>query len=276
MSKSRTFVFTINNYTEELIEKLKQEECKYLIFGKEIAPTTGTPHLQGYIVFHNPRSHEAIKKLYPWYIVPKFKNATSEHNKAYCSKEATDVFEKGICPTPAEDKGLDEKNRWKRARELAKEGRFDEIDDDIYIRYQSSFKRIYKEDTLPRNPKHLEECCGIWIWGPPGTGKSHMARMEYNATYDKLLNADWSDYRGENVLADDWGPEHIHLGFHVKRWTDKWTFRADWKYGGGVIRPPMIVFTSNYQMHECFTPKDYEAIKRRFKVIHLTEKYYKD
>lgn len=44
--------FTYNNYTRESIEslKLKLRDYKYA-FQEEIAPTTGTPHLQGYIDF---------------------------------------------------------------------------------------------------------------------------------------------------------------------------------------------------------------------------------
>ena len=43
--------FTINDYSEEDIQEMKMfgtEYCTYIVFGKEIAPSTGTPHLQGY------------------------------------------------------------------------------------------------------------------------------------------------------------------------------------------------------------------------------------
>ncbi len=48
--ESRRYIFTLNNYTEEDVKILMEEKVffSYLLFGKEIAPTTGTPHLQGY------------------------------------------------------------------------------------------------------------------------------------------------------------------------------------------------------------------------------------
>lgn len=55
--RSERWLFVLNNYTtdeEEKISKLienKALKIKYLVFGREIAPTTGTPHLQGFIVF---------------------------------------------------------------------------------------------------------------------------------------------------------------------------------------------------------------------------------
>ena len=57
--KTRNLFFTLNNYTEddyneikEWIDKLAAEE-KYGIVCKETAPTTGTPHLHGYLEFSN-------------------------------------------------------------------------------------------------------------------------------------------------------------------------------------------------------------------------------
>jgi len=44
MERSRNFVFTLNNYTTEEVELVKEWDCKYLIFGKEIGES-GTPHL---------------------------------------------------------------------------------------------------------------------------------------------------------------------------------------------------------------------------------------
>ena len=50
MSECRTacFCFTINNYTDEDVGRLCCLPPPYCcLFGKEVAPTTGTPHLQG-------------------------------------------------------------------------------------------------------------------------------------------------------------------------------------------------------------------------------------
>jgi Putative viral replication protein len=55
--RSDRWMFVLNNYTEteeEDISRLfddKQKNIKYIVFGREIAPTTETPHLQGFVVF---------------------------------------------------------------------------------------------------------------------------------------------------------------------------------------------------------------------------------
>jgi hypothetical protein len=57
---SKKWVFTYNNYSDEnvrVICAIIKECCKKGFFSKEICPTTGTPHLQGYIEFkvkHRP------------------------------------------------------------------------------------------------------------------------------------------------------------------------------------------------------------------------------
>jgi len=50
--KFRNWVFTLNNYTDEDIARLANpyEQVKFIAYGKEIAPTTETPHFQGYIM----------------------------------------------------------------------------------------------------------------------------------------------------------------------------------------------------------------------------------
>jgi len=53
--KSKSWCWTLNNYTEEEVKFIQESVnnpklgIQFIIFGKEIAPTTGTPHLQGYL-----------------------------------------------------------------------------------------------------------------------------------------------------------------------------------------------------------------------------------
>lgn len=47
----RRFCWTLNNYTEDDVASLQKdltELCKFAIFGREVCPTTGTEHLQGF------------------------------------------------------------------------------------------------------------------------------------------------------------------------------------------------------------------------------------
>lgn len=63
-TKARRYCFTWNNYTEADVAYLKSIDAKkvnYIIFGFEIAPTTGTPHLQGYVEFATPLAKSTVK-----------------------------------------------------------------------------------------------------------------------------------------------------------------------------------------------------------------------
>lgn len=83
-TKSRAWCLTINNYTVENIEQLK--ECDEYTFQEETG-TNGTQHLQCVVKFKNPRSFGGIKKLFPTAHIEKCQNINASIN--YCSKTET-------------------------------------------------------------------------------------------------------------------------------------------------------------------------------------------
>lgn len=272
MSRHRGFTFTINNWTEDDINNVNTLDCKYIVYGREICPTTGTPHLQGYVYFANAKTFNAVRKLIRGHII--IAKGTAEQNYDYCSKEGRYV-ERGDRPLSDKAKGEAERVRWAEARRSAMEGRFCDIPDDLYTRYQNSYKRMRKEDLIPPEDLDTSDYYGIWIWGPPGTGKSHMARNQFQPLYLKDINKWWDGYDGQdNVLIDEFSPDDSrYLTGYMKKWVDKWKFSAECKGGRNVIRPKMIIVTSNYSIEDCFPPGvDRDAMTRRFKVIHKTER----
>jgi len=94
--KARAFCFTFNNYgllDEDAIQALDYD---YLVYGREIAPETGTRHLQGYIHFPTSRSVKAVGALFKqWHT--EVARADSKANYDYCTKGG-DYFEKGNRP----------------------------------------------------------------------------------------------------------------------------------------------------------------------------------
>lgn len=69
--KRKNHFFTINNYTEEflggLLDYFNQNAAKYA-FQEEIGPESGTPHLQGMVMFHKEqRSTSWDKASQGWY-----------------------------------------------------------------------------------------------------------------------------------------------------------------------------------------------------------------
>jgi len=86
-SKHIAYVFTINNYIFDDIQRMiNVGNQKYLIFGFEIAPDTGTPHIQGCVVFYNHVHWTSFKKQMPraWFEPMR---GTVDHNFVYTGKE---------------------------------------------------------------------------------------------------------------------------------------------------------------------------------------------
>lgn len=81
---SRTWCFTVNNWTEEDFLSIKSLPFSYLIIGKEVSKT-GTPHLQGYVTLQSPSRLSGLKKINGrahWEIA-----RSVEASKRYCKKD---------------------------------------------------------------------------------------------------------------------------------------------------------------------------------------------
>lgn len=264
----RAYCFTVNNYTAEDEAQLDGLDCKYMIYGHEIAPTTGTPHLQGYVYFNSQRTMTAVVKDVPRISLREAKGS-ADSNFVYCSKEATDVKERGVRPMSQKEKGETERDRHAAAYRLIKEGKADEIPDDMQFKYHRNIESL-KRKFMP-TVQQADDVTGVWIWGEAGCGKSRKARKDYPGAYDKMCNKWWDGYQDEEyVLIDDLGLEHKCLGHHLKRWGDRYSFLAEFKGGAIQIRPKKIIVTSQYSIDKVFDDKETrDAISRRFFSINM-------
>jgi len=269
MSKARDYCFTINNYTHDHIELLSQIDCVYVVYGKETGES-GTPHLQGYIRFPTPRTVKSvINKIKGAHI--EIKRGTCEQAINYCKKDG-DVYERGEAPKTQAEKGAGEKRRFKEAFDAAKEGRLDDIPEDIRMRYYSTIKRI-REDHLPK-PEPLSALQNEWRYGPTGTGKSRTAQELYPDAYLKKANTKWWDgyIDQEVVIIDDFDKYHVQLGYELKIWLDHYPFIAERKGSSSMIRPKKIIITSNYHPSEIWDDeKTLEPVLRRVELVKFGE-----
>lgn len=177
--RSRRWCFTINNPTDvdvgQVYDLAVKEAIVYLIAGDEVAPGTGTPHLQGYVVFSNAwRFKRIAQKLPRAHLLAAL--GSSVQNRTYCSKGGH-YEEFGECPL--DDAGLSATNKeaWEQYKKAAREGRFDDIDPAIYIRYRSAFQAEYR-DHMPR-PPDIEFIDNEWWWGPTGETVSHFINVTH-------------------------------------------------------------------------------------------------
>lgn len=80
--------FTHNNYTQEIFDKYAayfEKNCVCAVIGRETAPTTGTPHLQGFFNLKTPRKFSTLQKAFQGANLIKA-NGTDEQNFTYCTK----------------------------------------------------------------------------------------------------------------------------------------------------------------------------------------------
>lgn len=96
--RAKKWVFTLNNYTAEHVAHLSTLfplVCSYLVFGREIAPETGTRHLQGFAHFVDRKSLlQAVASLGQGSHC-EVARGSSLQASIYCKKEA-DYEEFGV------------------------------------------------------------------------------------------------------------------------------------------------------------------------------------
>lgn len=100
----KQYFYTFNNYTEETRDKLikyLEEHGKHHVCGREVAPTTGTPHLQGVFTLRKKQRWNLIKdRLHAAIGNKNLSLQVSRNYKAavkYCKKEGN-FYEHGAQP----------------------------------------------------------------------------------------------------------------------------------------------------------------------------------
>ncbi|AGJ74752.1 replication-associated protein [Dragonfly associated cyclovirus 4] len=204
----RKFCFTWNNYTEEDIIKTKEfltNNCKYGIFGKEVAPTTGTPHLQGYANLIKPMRFSTIKKHLHNGIHIEKANGSDEDNKRYCSK-AGEIFETGNPQSQGKRNDLQSvvdtiQSGTTNIKQIAS------LHPTAFIKYFRGIKE-YLRSVVPIQPRFFKTEVYYYV-GLPGTGKSRTALEEAQAhapdsIYYKPRGLWWDGYQQQKcVIIDD-------------------------------------------------------------------------
>jgi len=101
-ARSRAFCFTINNYTYEDMMSLLDIPFRYMCLGFEVGDETETPHIQGYIYFHDQKTRSAVSKIMKRASI-RYADGTPQQNLKYISKSKTkespdDWYEFGDMP----------------------------------------------------------------------------------------------------------------------------------------------------------------------------------
>lgn len=275
--KIREWCFTINNPTADDWDQVRKADCRYICYAPE-SGQTGTPHIQGYIVYQTPRTLRSVsKKLSRAHLIPA--KGTGEENRTYIKGPYSkgdkhkplnaDFVERGDCPAQGKRSDLvayhEDIKKGKRGRDLS-------VD---HLAIRAKYPRL--EQTLINEEDELKarEMYNNGIkpeihvrWGPPGTGKTRFVYETHPDVYEPCIKKNgvhwWSNYRGQDVILLDEFDGQIPIRDFL-RLIDRYPFCMETK-GGHVWRlASKIYICSNNPPEEWYPAENhqFEKIQRR-------------
>lgn len=267
--RQRNFCFTLNNYNDDDINSLKTLKCKYIIIGKEIAPTTGTEHLQGYFYLSNASTLKAVikrlkKTLGHARTHLEICKGTSEQNIDYC-KKSQNFIEVGEPPEGGKRTDL------AQIRDRLKSGEkpLDIIDSTDSLTFQSL--RGLQILSSMYQTKRTTKPTVFWIYGSTGVGKTRLIHDTFSEIYQKDSTSWWQDYQQEKVvLIDDFRGDIKYN--ELLKILDRYAYRVSIKGSHGQLNSPYIIITSNRSPAETYKGcrEDIGQLYRRIdKVIYM-------
>lgn len=245
MAQAKNWCFTLNNYTaadeEKLAATAQDERVKYLVYGRELAPETGTPHLQGYIELDRRFRLGQLKRLGGLGGAHlEAARGSGQSNREYCVKDR-DVVEFGEACAAGQGRRSDIDN----VRELVKTTGSIRVVSDKVTSYQAL--RFAEAYLKYHGPTRQWETQVRWFHGRTGSGKTRRALEEAEGRHDpewipesstpravywKLACKTWWDgYDGhDDVILDDFRPDWFSFSYLLGL-LDRYPFLVETKGG---------------------------------------------
>lgn len=288
---------TLNNPGEDaeaFLKRLSEAPGVTYVCGQLESGLEGTEHVQYYVNLKQPQALSFTKKLCArshWELC-----RNSNASEKYVLKEDTRVAGPWhFGQRPVEKQNLHDVEtarltRQEQNKKIAEMGAVAAIQEGLVdiVKYQN-LKRsldLYKLDTQPAY--EADDVRGIWIHGPPGTGKTHKARHAFDGTiFLKSQSKWWDGYLGQdNAIIDDLDFSGGQtLGHYLKIWADRWACNGEVKGGTVPLTHKRLIITSNYTIRDMFGPSTTddsqvaasknilcEALERRFKIIYVAHR----
>lgn len=217
-TRAKNWCFTVNNYTQDQVHQLRdlwnpdgESKIRYVCWGYEVAPATGTKHLQGYVSFKNQLRFNAARSLLPSGAHIEKAKGNPKQNKEYCEKDeskdaqlAVTFEEYGNLPG-----GPGTRTDLLGACEMVRAGaRLRDVADtapDIVAKFGRGLDRIrgLYQSAYREQPEV------VYIWGVTRLGKTHFAKTQAVETfgqdevYFKPAGKWWPLYDAQQVVIFD-------------------------------------------------------------------------
>lgn len=265
---------------EEALDLLKaiQPRLVSAVICREIAPTTGLPHLHAYVQL--PTRLDCKNPRY-WDLGQchgQYEKARNIDDCVKYIKKDGDLLEFGEIDWTEKVDSRKEHRRCLGKRIIEGEPLADVVRDDPSLLFGLHKLRqdVSAWTQISTLALDAPDTRGIWIYGGPGLGKSRYVRHLEPSLYLKAQNKWWDNYQFEKaVLIDDFDKQGICLAHYLKIWADRYACNGEIKGAHVPLVHHKFYVTSNYSIDDLF-PKDQDpqlnhAIHRRFKTIHFTD-----
>lgn len=264
---SKSWIYTLNNYTEKEQQLFRDFECSISVFGRERGEVRQTPHLQGYICFKRSYRFAALKKLVPrasWRIA----KTTDAMN--YCMKELDyEIFDHRVGGGKRTDLSAFTEDLKEMGRQKAVLAH-----PHIAMKYPSGIK--FYEANLYTSRSRFDPPEVRWYYGEAGAGKTRCVYDEFepegvtegSMIYSKTcLKGDyWFDgYHQQKVLLlDELRADSFNWAFLLKL-LDRYPLDVQVKNGHMPINSKYIIITSPRKPEEtfCNVGEDINQLLRR-------------
>lgn len=265
MDRIRNCCITWNNYPANYMVHIHSlPKRSYLVVGKEVAPVTGTPHLQIYIEFKSAVTLKRIHKSCPTVHVEKRKGSALQAS-VYCKKDE-DFVEEGEISKQGKRNDID------AVREILETGGIREVVDQCSSYTALRFAECHLK--IKERERNFQPYI-VWLYGDTDLGKTRSAHIDAwrlgfgGDTYLISDNGKWWDgYDAHKaVILDDIRPSFCDF-VRMLNITDRYACRVECKGGSRQLLAEVIYITAPVHPREMWsTHEKIEQLLRRIHVI---------
>lgn len=277
------FAFTWFDWTPEerarIIKYVEENNAVYAIFGEERCPTTGRPHLQGFLHLRQKKRNDTLADELGVYadkrvtIRNMYAKSSDKHNEIYCGK-GDNVYTYGTPSVSGRAHKLDDACALARSEGLAAVARDMPA---VYVRHHRGLGALVSIGQQPRRTKPTV----IWLWGASGAGKTHMAQEiadeGHKTMYRKSMNTGkwFNGYEQQQVLliddircvAEGFGKTFMSL----LDWLDRYETQVETKGGMVHLNSPIIFLTSIQHPEVEFAGENEHLAQLTRRIDHILE-----
>ena len=260
----RNFVFTLNNYADADIERLRSVlvRFKYIVWGREVGES-GTPHLQGFAQLEKVTKFRTVKTLVGERAHIEKMRGTPAQASEYCKKDGQ-FEEHGELRVMGQR--TDISDAVAAICEASSVAQAAQIVPEFVLKYPRGVQVLLEA----RQPKRDFKPYVVWLWGATGTGKTRTA-VDCPSYYIKDNTKWWDGYGHETrIIIDDFDEKCWDLRY-LLRLLDRYAFQGETKGGYVQINSREIWITSEFGPDRWYRGTQADQVMRRIdRVTHVS------